>query len=61
MYVATIVRDKKTGRIYVRIGDKPQTGGNVEIIDVLNGADQEELSRRAKNYVENLLDEANSP
>ncbi len=54
MYVATIVRDKKDGRIHVRIGKKPQEGGNVEIVDVLNGADLKELKERAERYAREL-------
>jgi hypothetical protein len=61
MLVATIVRDRKTGRIFIRYSDKPETRGNVDVIDTLNGSDRTELERRAKNYVENLLDEANAP
>lgn len=56
MIVATIVRDKKDGRIHVRIGKKPQDGGNVEVIDVLNGTDLKELKDRAERYVKNLAE-----
>ncbi len=53
MYVATIVRDKR-GKYYVRIATAPQTGGDVTVIDVLNGTDRDELERRARRYAEEL-------
>ncbi len=53
MYVATIVRDKR-GKYYVRIATAPQTGGDVTVIDVLNGTDRSELERRAGRYVDDL-------
>lgn len=54
MYVATVVRDKKDGRIHVRLGKTPQNGGNVEVIDVLNGTDLKELKDRAERYAKGL-------
>ncbi len=54
MYVATIVRDKRDGRVHVRIGKAPQNGGNVEVVDILNGTDLKELKDRAERFVEEL-------
>ncbi|MEY4745201.1 MAG: hypothetical protein RL272_1146 [Candidatus Parcubacteria bacterium] len=54
MYVATIVRDKKDGRIHVRLGKTAQDGGNVEVVDVLNGAELKELKDRAERFVQEL-------
>jgi hypothetical protein len=51
MYVATIVRDKRSGRIHVRFGKAAQDGGNVEVIDLLNGTDLKELKDRAEKFM----------
>ena len=53
MHVATIVRDK-TGRLYVRFGKQAQDGGDVKVIDVLNGTDLKELKERAERFVKEL-------
>ncbi len=55
MFIATIVRNRKNGKIYVRYGDKPQTGGDVDVVDLLNGGDKDELKLRATLYVEKNL------
>jgi len=54
MHVATIVRDKKSGRLHVRFGNKAQDGGEITIIDVLNGMDLKELKDRAERFVKEL-------
>lgn len=54
MYVATIVRDKRDGRIHVRLGKSTQDGGNVEVVDVLNGTELKELKERAERFVKDL-------
>lgn len=54
MHVATIVRDGKTGRLHVRLGKKAQDGGDVTIVDVLNGTDLKELKDRAERFVKEL-------
>lgn len=51
MYVATVVRDKKNGRLHVRLGKAAQNGGDVEVVDVLNGSDLKELKDRAEKFV----------
>ncbi len=56
MHVATIVKDKK-GRYHVRLGDAPKTEGDVTVVDILNGDDREELVRRARHYVRDLIRE----
>lgn len=53
MHVATIVRDK-AGRHHVRLGRKAQDGGDVEVIETLNGSDIKELARRAERFVKEL-------
>ncbi|HTM68373.1 MAG TPA: hypothetical protein VL426_03670 [Candidatus Binatia bacterium] len=53
MHVATIVRDK-AGRHHVRFGEKAQDGGDVTVIDVLNGTDLKELKDRAERFVKEL-------
>lgn len=54
MYVASIVRDKKSGKLFVRLGKSTQDGGNVELIDTLNGTDLKELKDRAERFVNEL-------
>ncbi|HTK04111.1 MAG TPA: hypothetical protein VL500_00860 [Candidatus Eisenbacteria bacterium] len=54
MHVATIVRDKKSGRLHVRFGKKAQDGGDITIVDVLNGMDLKELKDRAERFVKEL-------
>ena len=54
MYVATVIRDKKTRRLHVRLGKKPQKDGNVELVDILNGDDLKELKDRAELFVLDL-------
>lgn len=56
MHVATIVRDK-TGRIHVRLGTKAQNGGDVTVVDVLNGTDLKELKERVERFVRELKEE----
>jgi hypothetical protein len=56
MYVATIVKDRE-GRFRVRIGTAPMTDGDVTVVDILNGDDREELVRRARHYVKDLIKE----
>ena len=55
MLTATIVKDKTNGCIHIRIDKNgPQTGGDVEIIEVLQQKDDEtdeELKLRALAYV----------
>ena len=53
MHVATIVRDK-AGRHHVRLGKKAQAGGEVEVIETLNGSDIKELKRRAERFIQEL-------
>lgn len=54
MYVATVIRDKKTGRLHVRLGKDPQKEGEVELVDILNGDDLKELKDRAERLVLDL-------
>ncbi len=54
MLVATVVRDKKTAKIYVRYAASAQTGGDVEVVEVLNGTDRTELEQRAEGYAGRL-------
>jgi hypothetical protein len=56
MYVATVIKEKKNGHYHVRIGKKPQVGGDVDVIDVLNGADLKELKDRAERLVSELIE-----
>lgn len=56
MHVATIVKDKK-GRFHVRLGTAPRTEGEVTVVDILNGDDREELVRRSRLYVKQLIKE----
>ena len=54
MYSATIVKDKQ-GVYHIRISSKgPQTGGDVEIIEILQDADQEKLKKKSVDYVQKL-------
>jgi len=51
MYTATIVKDKK-GVFHIRISTAgPQTGGDVEVIEILSDADEEKLKKKAVKYV----------
>lgn len=61
MLVATIVRDKNNGRIYIRIGDAPQPNGNVKVVEVLQGTDRTELKKLAERFVKNSLGETVTP
>lgn len=54
MYVASIVRDKRSGEVFIRLGKSTQDGGNVELIDTLNGTDLKELKDRAERFVSEL-------
>ena len=54
MLVATIIRDRNTGKIHVRYADSVQNGGNVEVIEILNGTEQDDLERRAEAYTDRL-------
>jgi hypothetical protein len=54
MYVATIVRDKKSRQLFVRLGKSTQDGGNVELVDTLNGSDLKELKDRAERLLGEL-------
>jgi hypothetical protein len=54
MYVATIVRDKKSRQLFVRLGKSTQEGGNVELVDTLNGNDLKELKDRAERLITEL-------
>lgn len=56
MHVATIVKDRK-GRFHVRLGTAPRTDSDVTLVDILNGDDREELARRARHYVIDLIRE----
>ncbi|MFA6603883.1 MAG: hypothetical protein WCT10_03520 [Patescibacteria group bacterium] len=50
-YSATIVRDKK-GAYHIRISNKgPQTGGDVEVIEILYGDASDELGKRAVKFI----------
>ncbi len=52
MYTATIVKDKQ-GVYHIRISSKgPQTGGDVEVIEILSDTDQERLKQKAVTYVQ---------
>ncbi len=53
MNVATIVRDDR-GNLFIRLGKRPQTGGNVTVIDTLSGVDLVELKHRAERFVQEL-------
>lgn len=56
-YTATIVRSKKDGVIHIRVSSKgPQTGGDVELIEILQGEDEEELKERAVRYAQEKID-----
>lgn len=51
MYTATIVKDKQ-GVFHIRISTKgPQTGGDVEVVEILSGSDQKKLEEKAVKYV----------
>ncbi len=55
-YSATIVKDGN-GVYHIRISRKgPQTGGDVKVIDVLYGNDEEKLKDKAVEYVRQLKD-----
>lgn len=54
MYVATIVRDKKSRLLFIRLGKSTQDGGNVELVDSLNGTDLKELKDRAERLLAEL-------
>jgi hypothetical protein len=43
MRTATIVKDRQNGMIHIRIGKEPQTGGTVDLIEVLQQRDDESL------------------
>lgn len=53
MRVATIVRDKR-GRYHVRIGDQAQPNGDVTVVEILNGFDEDELRRKARRLISEL-------
>ena len=51
MYTATIVKDKK-GVYHIRISTSgPQTGGDVEIVEILSDNDEDKLKEKAVKYV----------
>ncbi len=51
MYTATIVKDKQ-GVYHIRVSSRgPQTGGDVEVIEILSDTDQERLKKKAVKYV----------
>jgi len=52
-YTATIVRDRKyPDRYYIRISkDGVQDGGDVEIVEILHGDDEDELKQRALRFI----------
>lgn len=54
MLVATIVRDRKTAKIYVRYAATAQVGGDVDVVDTLNGTDRTELETRAEGFANRL-------
>ncbi len=55
MFYATIIRDR-FGRIHVRVSERSgDAGGDVEVIDVLQGEDRQELKARATRFVSNHL------
>lgn len=50
MPVATIIRDRN-GAVHVRISaDRPTTGGDIKVIDVMIGGDADELRDRAHEF-----------
>lgn len=54
MYTATIVKDKQ-GVYHIRISSKgPQTGGDVEVIEILYDSDQERLKEKSVKYVKEM-------
>jgi hypothetical protein len=61
MLTATIIRMKKSGRIYVRIalGNNPADKGgdpdDVEVLEKLQGYDRRELKERAEKYVREVI------
>ncbi len=61
MLTATIIRMKKSGKIYVRIspGNKPDSkpDSEVEVLEILQGHDRNELKERAEKYVTEELGE----
>ena len=54
MHIATIVKDKKSGQLHVRFGRQAQDGGDVTIVDVLNGTDLKELKDRVERFVKDI-------
>jgi len=55
-YTATIVKDK-SGTYHVRISKKgPQTGGDVELIELLYGDNEQELKERAVKFINERTD-----
>jgi len=56
MYTATIVKDKQ-GVFHIRISSKgPDTGGDVEVIEILSDTDQKKLKDKAIKYVQQETD-----
>ena len=56
MYTATIVKDKK-GVFHIRVSSKgPDTGGDVEVIEILSDPDQKKLKEKAVKYVQEETD-----
>ncbi len=53
-YSATIVKDKN-GTYHIRVSSKgPQTGGDVEVLEILYDNDEQKLKDKAVEYVRQL-------